>query len=135
MRFRTNVLWGARLGLAVGAVFSAWALAVFVLSAGQAMRDNGTTLPAVLAAYLAGGPVAGGVMGALRPLARWAAGAAVVGFVTAIPVFVAIRLAVDGTKPAEAGELLGVIFFGIVGGALGVVFWSRHRAPRREKEG
>ena len=64
-----------------------------------------------------------------RPLSRWAAGAAIVGLLAAIPVFIAVRLAVDGTKPVEAGELLILIYFCVIGSVVGVVFQRRHRPP------
>ena len=98
LTLRQNLAWGALWGLCGAVVYSAFAVVVFLLAGQRAFSAKGTSLSAVLAAYLVGGIGSGLVMGALRPLGRSWWGAGVMGLVCAVPVWSAMMVAVAGLR-------------------------------------
>ena len=118
MRVIRKVIWGVRYGLAFAALFMAWAVFVRIVGGADAFGEKGTTLLTVLALYLFGGVAAGGIVGLLRPIARWRIGSAIVGIICAEVIYGAGWIALNG--PREKGAVVVVtliaVFTGIPGG-------------------
>ena len=142
MSLRANVAWGVRRGVTAGLFFVGWAALVFLARGTVAVATPGggsLTLAAVIAAYLAGGALAGAVVGALRPLGRSRPGSALLGLMAAVPLFVAIRFAAEGPAPWTRGDtvLVGVcaLFAGpLTGLALHEGLVRRAPAGRRRRK-
>jgi hypothetical protein len=88
-----------------------------------AFEAGHTTLPKLIAAYVASGLVVGVVVGLLLPLARWKSGAAVIGMVATIPYMLLIRHAMSDMGPWSCVDTIIVghltVFFGSGPGAVG----------------
>jgi hypothetical protein len=129
-RMAGNIVDGIKIGLMFTVVFSVMAVVVFVISGGTVFDRSFSTLGLVIAAYLVGGIASGALFGLLRPLARWAVGAAILGVVAAMPAYAAMRFAVDGFTPWTADDTSTVLVLSsIIGGLGGLVL--RHRLIKR----
>ena len=85
---------------------------------------------------MAGGIVTGVIVGTLRSLTSAWAGAAVLGFLSALAVFAAIRIAVDGLSDWSTQDLTGIVGLSLALGPFGgVVFLYFGRRLKRELEG
>jgi hypothetical protein len=123
MQLWKRLLWGARVGAIFGSLFALVALVVFVLGGQRAFDVQHTSLGSVLLTYLLGGVGAGLITGLLRPLTAWKIGAALVGFLAAIPVGVLLRSATGGSGPWSGSEATTlVIFCAVLGAPLGVAY-------------
>jgi hypothetical protein len=117
-------IWvGIRWGLAIATLLSAWVTIVAVAGNPDAFTRVGVTYRGVVTAYYAGGIVAGAIGGALLPLRRTFAGAALVGTIAAFPVWVGFWFVSEGAPGRwERGDWYGIalfsVAFGIVGGRL-----------------
>jgi hypothetical protein len=80
----SDIRWGISGAMFIAGVYSAWVMAVYVFRGSEPFSRVGMTLPLVVVTYLAVGFVAGLIVGLLRPLTRWKAGAYVVGLVAAL---------------------------------------------------
>jgi hypothetical protein len=111
-------MWvGVRWGLVAATLFSAWVTVVAVSGSPDAFTKVGVTYGTVVAAYYAGGIVAGAIGGALLPLRRTFAGAALVGSVAAFPVWAGIWFVSEGAPWRwESGDWYGIALFSVVFG-------------------
>lgn len=112
IRLANNVAWGIRRGVVFASVYAAWAVVLLVARGSAPFKRYGTTFGATIALYFVGGVAAGAIVGALRPLAQWRAGAAAVGVVAATPVYLATMLVLEGPgwfAPSET-PITGIIF-------------------------
>jgi hypothetical protein len=111
-----NTVWGARYGGIFGLIYSVWAVVSFVVGGQETFARQGTTIGEVIVFYLVGGAVAGAIVGMLRPLTYHRAGAALVGFLAAIPLGVGIKVMLTGfrlwTQVDRITLLLFPLFFG-----------------------
>jgi hypothetical protein len=129
-RVGENITDGVKVGLMFSAAFSLIALVIFVLSGGAAFDRSSGILIRVIAAYVVGGIASGAVFGLLRPLARWAIGAAVLGVIVMAPAYAGMRFAVQGFAPWTMEDTSTVLTLaGIVGSMSGIVL--RHRLIKR----
>lgn len=131
----TNVWWGARQGVLVGALFCAWVLVLVLVGGEEVITERyGLSVLALFAAYLVGGSLAGGVVGALRPLARRAWGAPLVGAIAALPVMAAMQWALDGRPPTTVEDFvflgIGAIVFGGITGTIVYVTMAGKQSGR-----
>ncbi len=130
---KQDLAWGMKIGLGAGIVmaFVAW------LSGGASGIDSGgVPVQPEMLACLADAPVAGLVLGLLRPLTRFPLGSAVLGFLILAPYYVLNEIFAHGlTGPLDAW-LLAVILpsltVGPVAGA-GTWFINSRRARARER--
>jgi hypothetical protein len=112
-RVRVGIRWG----LVMATVFSAWVTVVAVTGSADAFTKVGVTYRAVVAAYYAGGIVAGAIGGALLPLRRTFPGAALVGTVAALPVWMGIWFVSEGSPWRwQSGDWYGIALFSVVFG-------------------
>lgn len=112
---------GMRYGVFLGIVFSVFGAIAVVVSGPASLSRYGTTLPAVIGTYLAGGALGGAFVGALLPLGRSAVGAAVIGVLTAGLIGVGIRVSMYGLAPWVIRDTLTLLLFASVVGAFGGV--------------
>jgi hypothetical protein len=131
-----NLAWGVKGGVAFAIASVAWVGVLVVINGSVVLQPrHGPPVNAwlVILAYLAGGIVAGAVVGLLRPAVRWRLGAALVGMVAAVPVFAGIRFLVDGLTPWARGDSAVLAFCVVVGGGLaGVVIWALSHGQAHE---
>jgi hypothetical protein len=84
------------IGLAFACIYSLYVCGLYLLEGAEPFTRLGTTLGVVIGTYFFGGISAGVAVGALQPLARWRAGAILVGIIGAFFVFFGILVASDG---------------------------------------
>jgi hypothetical protein len=110
---------GMLLGLGAGVLLTLWVLFVYLQHGDAPFAAKHTTLPFTVALYLGGGVVAGGIAGLLGPLGRGRAWAAMVGYLSALPVSAALGVfgGLGGRNPwlvvgltALIGLPVGVIY-------------------------
>lgn len=118
LRRKASPLLGVIAGIFIATLFSVWAVAVYLVSGGGAFERLGISFGATISIYFAGGIVGGLVVGLIWPLTRWWWGAAVVGVVGALPVYLMASVALDGDF------LGGTILAIVVGGIVGLRSWS-----------
>ena len=124
----SNLYSGLRWGLRFAGIYGTYAVLVELLAGEAALTAIGTTLPRLLAAYVAGGVVSGLVVGLLLPFGRTLWGASLIGAAAAIPALYAVGMAIRpptdwfGSLPVVA-VLTGIV----LGVGCGVVVWVGNR--------
>lgn len=119
-----DILSGARVGVVFGAAYCFWAVIVLLIGGQEAFEAKDTSFAAMIAAYLAGGAIAGGTVGLLRRWRGTGLGKVGVGLVAALPVALGMRLAVRGLVAWERIDSLTVLIVTVIWGVGGaVVFW------------
>lgn len=83
-------------GVLIGLLYSAVAAIIYVLSDPKQFQEVGIGLTDLVKAYIGGFAVAGAIVGLLLPLGRWAIGAALIGFVAAVPAVSMIAVTLWG---------------------------------------
>ncbi len=125
-----RVVSGIRVGLFFAVAFSAIATILFALSGGRALGNSFTVLGSVIAVYAFGGIVSGSIFGLLRPLARWAWGAAILGSIVAVPAYAGMLFATKGPGPWTSDDTSGALLLSIlIGSTSGIIL--RHRLMLR----
>jgi hypothetical protein len=105
----------------MAAVFSLLVLALAALRGSTAYPQyGGMTTWSIIATYFAVGLPAGAMAGALRPLLRWRAGAALVGYLVAAVVYGGAGL---GMGYAPGRVLLVAALCGLGGAVAGLMWW------------
>lgn len=120
-----DVAVGVKWGALLGGLLSAWVVVLILLNGGLVFRNrSGYEYSAgpIILLYLVGAPVAGGIVGAMRPLLRWKLGAVAVGIIAALPIGAAILIGRNGFTswgPLETVSLaIFVVSFGGLGGLI-----------------
>ncbi len=108
----------------MGVALALLACVAWAVTLGRVTARLGTTLPAVVAADLAGG-VLGGAIAGLG--ARWVTSwwrAALLGVTTAAPLSLLVRVALRGTAPADGADWVVLPIWAVAMGSMcGVGFW------------
>ena len=120
--YKRDIGGGAKAGLAFGAAFTGWATFVFIMHGDAAFANHHLTYASTIGLYLGGGLVSGAIVGALKPLARYDIGVAVIGVVAAIPALLGFTIATQGVSAFAKWDkqdvyffVIGVLLFGLVG--------------------
>ena len=87
-----SMVLGMLLGLGVGVLLTLWVLFVYLRHGDAPFAAKHTTLAFTVALYLGGGVVAGGLAGLLGPLGSGRLWAAMVGYLSALSVSVAMSV-------------------------------------------
>ena len=121
-------------GLSAGVVLSVWIVVLTVLNGSLTLRVRGHEISAVgtVALYLAGGLLAGVIVGIGFPLLRWAIGAAVLGVIAAVPFAIGIQVLRSGFIIDSTSALSAAIFAVVFGGVLGPAFRELLYSPIHE---
>jgi len=123
MELARRIWWGARWGALFGVAFVAIAVVIYTLSGQTAFEAHHTTFGRVVLTYFFGGVAAGVVVGIMKPLTRWKAGAAVVGFLAGMPVATIMRFATDGFGPWHRSDTIDVIVMSLILGVpTGIIY-------------
>jgi len=122
-------IWlGARIGLAFGVVYSAWVLLLLLVNGPGYFQAEGINLPLLIGAYLVAGVLAGSLVGMARPAVRNWFGAAIVGYLIALPVIHLIMMTDAATDPFSADALrVTAVTAALEGPAGGIIIWSIFR--------
>jgi len=91
-----NIRGGIRFGMFGAVMFSGCALLLYLVGGQKPFTQLGTSPPKLVAVYWGGCLAAGAIGGALTPLARWAAGSALIGAVVGVCLEVALRISQSG---------------------------------------
>jgi hypothetical protein len=127
-----------RTGLKIASVYCAYVTVLYLLTGAQAFEDMGVTLPAILAVYLLGGVVGGGVVGLLLPIAQSSlVGAIMIGVFGMIPVVTGVAISIDGFPPWNSDTTEAIVFISLILGAYGgyLLRASLQRRARGERGG
>jgi hypothetical protein len=117
-------------GIGVACLLTLYVLVLYLFRGPAPFGVYGTTLLSTVWAYFVGGAAGGVVAGVLQPITRTALGAALVGFLTGVPVFWAVMISLHGrgTSSDLVAILLGALF---VGAPVGVIWrWQWSQPPR-----
>jgi hypothetical protein len=127
------VVWGARWGAIFGLVYATIALVILIFSGTKPFEAQGTTFVNTVIVYMVGGTAAGCVVGLLRPLANNRLGAAVIGFLAALPVGALASIGSRVSSFTLIGQSVVVVLFGlIVGVPAGIVLQDLSVQARRD---
>lgn len=127
LRGKARPLLGLVLGLVAGAFLCFLALVVYSLRGPGTFDRLGVPLGTVLGLYIIGGAVGGALIGLMLPLTIRREGAAAVGIVGALPLYLAGSILL-GQEDLYSGAIAAVI----VGGAAGFLWWE---PPPTDKQG
>lgn len=94
----------ALIGFAVAFLFCAWVTVVRLSKGERAFTELGISYPGTLAMYVFTGLASGATIGALMPLARWRAGAYLIGFAGGLPIVAGILIQQAGLPSRWADE-------------------------------
>ena len=122
-----NIRWGVTIGAFFGGIYCAIAIAFAALgSQPRDMNDAPVQLPYLLVLYVSVGLIVGAVVGLLRPLARWRAGAISIGVLCAFVIGFCFVVAMSGLPIGWARNdwITLWIFTAVFGVAGGNSFWK-----------
>jgi hypothetical protein len=124
-RWRADVTWATKVGVAYAGVFAAMAL-VGAIVAPLALRARfGTTLIQVLGAYLGMGIAFGLVVGTLRPLGKYLAGRMLMGFLVILPLALWIEFWVIPKHKTSSFKVISAAAIALIMGcSYGAATWS-----------
>jgi hypothetical protein len=129
-----NVRWGVTWGLRLALLFSAWVAFLMLANRSLILRVSGVH-PVnglqVIGIYVGGGIGGGIVVGLLRPLSRWALGAALLGLLAALPFAVGLAfLGSNFSRPDFDDVLPALITAAVLGPSTALWLWGRYRQGR-----
>jgi hypothetical protein len=112
-----NFIGGATSGLVYGVAASALTLIQYAWKGTSWFEARHYTLLGVIAFYLVGSVVAGGIAGSLRKLARSYSGAIVIGFVSCVPLSFAVWLTTErAMDPSFTNALIFIVMMSLLAG-------------------
>ncbi len=127
-RVRVGLGWG----LSFAGVYTAFVLVVALLRGSAPFERVGTTLPKAIAAYVVAGLLGGAAFGLLLPVGRTRLGAAVLGFVIALPVMYTITIAMDPAALENTSRWVVTLGSAVIlGPAGGLSLWYVNRRYER----
>jgi hypothetical protein len=118
---RPQIILGIVLGIAAALLTSVVAIVQYVVTNGAAFAQHGTTLWGVLRLYIAAGLLGGLLFGLLLPVARWRWGAALLGAIAMMPLYLGAAVLL-GHEDLYSGLIAALLVGGIVG-------YGLHRPP------
>ena len=130
-----DIRWGVQYGMGFAILFSAYAIIARITAGPTAFDRYHATLVSVVGIYFGGGLVSGTIVGLLRPLAKYAFGAALVGFLAALPIALVIeKLSDDGASWNYIDTVVVVV--GSVGlGSLPALIWLQQSVNAKNRAG
>ena len=129
---------GLFLGLCVGAAFASIVGVQIIFRGTDWLLERGLHPASVLVGYLLGGAVGGVIIGLLAPMGRTWYGAAVLGFVVAVPVFYVMAPVAEPPEGWAVGLTRTVLELSLfMGPVIGLGVWAglRSQKPREKGDG
>jgi hypothetical protein len=123
--FRSRARFGTQVGLVLALVPSAWVTIAHFVTSGASLEARGLSLPVVLLVYFSSALVGGVIYGLSGPLFQSRMGAAVGGFLIAVPLFTAIAISLPGEDldvPRTWRTI--VLAAAFLGGLTGFIHWE-----------
>lgn len=115
-----RIILGVKYGIVIAVFYCIYAIGLFIIRGPEPFVHDETTIWGALIAYLVGGIMAGGIVGALQPMARSRIGAAIVYGIGAFFVMVSIGVTVDGWRHVD---LIGCLVMAATLGIMGSFVW------------
>ena len=132
----TNVAEGIKWGLVMAALLCTWVAVLALVSGNLVFRSrNGESLHVliIIALYVIGGITTGALVGGLRRLLQWRAGAVGLGMVAVIPFGAGVLAARNGFTEWGRTEGISLVIIAMVfGGAGGLIMREFVRPPPHE---
>lgn len=128
-----NIRWGVGWGLWLAGFFTIFAIIIFLTRGSRPFSNTGATLTSTILVYAFGGVAGGAIVGLLRPIARHAVGAMLVGLAAAFPVLFGVWLATEG-MPSTWDHLTWLslkVITGIAGPFFGLLLWFQAKTRGR----
>jgi amino acid transporter len=100
-------------------VTSVVAVVIYAVRGPDTFARLGVTLASTVSLYLIAGVVGGALVGVLLPVTVWRWGAAAVGILAAVPLYVGVAVVLG-----QSDLLSGLIAAVLVGGVVGYGLWS-----------
>lgn len=119
--------WSVVGGIAVALLFSAWATAYYVLRPTATADHLRVGLAELILVYLLAGVIGGVMFGMAVPLHRWRAGSALLGFLTALPLYLGASLVVIPQPEWIRAMITGVLLAALIGAPVGYLAWNDQR--------
>ena len=117
-------------GVVVGLIYSAVAVLIYVLSGPAQFQEEGIRVIDLAKVYIGGFSMAGAIAGLLLPLGRWAVGAALIGFLAALPAVTMIAITLWGWPfTRHTIYTIGVASL-VFGPTFGLMMWRDARNGR-----
>jgi hypothetical protein len=127
---------GLFLGLCVGALFASIVGVQIVFRGTDWLLERGLHPAPVLVGYLLGGAVGGVIIGLLAPMGRTWYGAALLGFVVAVPVFYVMVPVAEPPGGGAVGLTRAVLELSLyMGPVIGLGVWAGLRSQRSREKG
>lgn len=127
--WKANVRWGLIWGLAFGVFYTLIVTVLTLLRGLGPLERMGFSLQGAIAVYLGGGLFGGLVVGVLRPVTVWRAGAIGVGLLVFVPLMYAIMSMMVSSGERDIA-LIGAVALGSIFGAyFGSFLWREHYGP------
>jgi hypothetical protein len=115
-----RITLGVKYGVVIAAFYCIYAIGLFILRGSEPFTHDETTIWGALIAYLVGGIMAGGIVGAFQPMVRSRIGAAIVYGIGAFFVMLSIGVTVDGWRHVD---LTGCLVMAATLGIMGSFLW------------
>jgi hypothetical protein len=100
-------------------VTSLVAVAIYAIRGPDTFARLGVTLTSTVSLYLIAGVIGGALVGTLLPMTVWRWGAAVVGILAAVPLYVGVAVLLG-----QSDVFSGLVAAVLVGGVVGYGLWS-----------
>jgi hypothetical protein len=128
---REDVIWGAKLGLVIGVMYTALAVLLYAFTGSGRFDKVGIPVGVLCLLYLVGGLVAGLVLGVFRSALDNRASAFVVGILAAMPISFGITGALShGFSQWTMDEWIMVLVMSMILSAMGVsILWEAPEDP------
>ena len=108
----SNLKKGTAGGLAVASVYCIWITVIYLTKGEDAFERQGLTFRSLLLVYLAGGGLAGGVVGACRPWAKSTIGSRIIAVIAMLPLIFGLEVLIAG-NPSRWAKGEGLIVVGL----------------------
>lgn len=120
-----DIRWGTQYGMGFALLFSAYAVIQRIAFGPNVFDSYHMTFVSVVGVYLGGGLLSGTLVGLLRPIARYPLGAALVGFLAALPIAFVIEKLSDAGASWNYIDTITVTVCSVGLGTLPALFWLR----------
>jgi thiamine transporter ThiT len=129
---------GARWGLVMASLLSAWVLVIAAINGSLTLTSRtgeSYFVLSIVAFYLAGGTASGAMLGMLSGLLRWRVGALLIGMLAATPLAIAF-LVMEGRFDSwgRTETMFVIVFCAAFGGGGGLIVREFVRGHLRAKE-